>query len=753
MRLLFAYFDFSSLTGREEVFRSLKECELNFSSTYDYHVEKSFNEKKNNLLCTYVLSRREKPDEEQLPEGFWGDRIYNVTALVGENGTGKSTLLHWIIKSIVKGSKVTFPFLLAFQKTDSSETFVRYGRGIYGEKVSFKCPESICNEHNMTSDYPEELTQMKCMLIDNTLSASSISLDESYMRYYQTIIGKDPPYEENDTIIEQYKQLFNRSFAAAIRTNLQTSLVSYSFGASSRENRIGGVPGSEIIENLKTHFSYETYQELRFLFDQYHRDLLQEMEKEGFDVPFPKKVSAKLSSPYETLEDVCDKMGFLFTSEDWSKVNYYDNGSLLGRLCANTLVSLYNSFGYRGGIGFFLDEGSLDKGSNNNTSIVVLAKDAIKRFAGTTERGVQEQETIAKYESFIAFLEDNEDNLMEIFEPLGGSAFGYEKASTYVIDIQKTIDDETRLICFIKFLDRYREICDHSYFITFETGLSSGEKNMLHMMTQFRYALAGPSAYGDRFSSGDEVPNVLCNSKMLFYTPEHSKKEDTKDDSKNIICDTLLLFLDEADLTYHPEWQRKYVNILTGVLSRMFKSPYYKGAPADIGCKDIQIILATHSPLMLGDFPKASTIYLKKNKETGCTEVDYLPRQSSFGQNLYIMLKDDFFMTDTIGEFAKHKIDAVAHWCGDVRSCKKYLEDRKKAQKNKEESLTKQVITLSNAKKSKCRKWYKEISTHRATVQLLPPGIIRSKLLTELNACEDILTGLIKEYDPSFFKK
>ena len=32
-----------------------------------------------------------------LPERFWGENIYNVTALAGDNGSGKSTIMNCLM--------------------------------------------------------------------------------------------------------------------------------------------------------------------------------------------------------------------------------------------------------------------------------------------------------------------------------------------------------------------------------------------------------------------------------------------------------------------------------------------------------------------------------------------------------------------------------------------------------------------------------------------------------------------------------
>lgn len=122
-------------------------------------------------------------------------------------------------------------------------------------------------------------------------------------------------------------------------------------------------------------------------------------------------------------------------------------------------------------------------------------------------------------------------------------------------------------------------------------------------------------------------------------------------------CDSVILFIDEADLTYHPEWQRQFISIITEFLPRIFTDPYYAGSGS--GCKDIQIILSTHSPLILGDFPAASVTYLRR-QEDGTNQIDNCRQVITFGENLYTILRDSFYLKNgAVGEFARRKIEQV----------------------------------------------------------------------------------------------
>ena len=104
--------------------------------------------------------------------------------------------------------------------------------------------------------------------------------------------------------------------------------------------------------------------------------------------------------------------------------------------------------------------------------------------------------------------------------------------------------------------------------------------------------------------------------------------------------------MDEADLTFHPEWQRQLIQILTAFL------PLEYGA---CGVTDIQALLTTHSPLLLGDIPPNNVSFLRT-----AVNPENKTAQNTFGQNIHTILKSSFFLQNGVGEFARAKINKTA---------------------------------------------------------------------------------------------
>jgi uncharacterized protein YxeA len=105
---------------------------------------------------------------------------------------------------------------------------------------------------------------------------------------------------------------------------------------------------------------------------------------------------------------------------------------------------------------------------------------------------------------------------------------------------------------------------------------------------------------------------------------------------------SIILLLDESELGLHPEWQQRFIKWLTDFLNSELQPKF-----------SVQIILATHSPLMLSDIPHGNIVRLSK-----------LPQESeqkkTFGANIHRLLADSFFLSKGfIGEFARAKIEKV----------------------------------------------------------------------------------------------
>ena len=125
--------------------------------------------------------------------------------------------------------------------------------------------------------------------------------------------------------------------------------------------------------------------------------------------------------------------------------------------------------------------------------------------------------------------------------------------------------------------------------------------------------------------------------------------------------DNIVLFLDEAETTLHPEWQRRLVEYYIRFLEVFFPDRHF------------QLLFASHSPMLLSDIPAGNCCFLKsitkvgkdgcRGKTSVCNRMeDFLGEKNSntFGANIYDLYRYGFLMKNgAIGEFSARKIKGI----------------------------------------------------------------------------------------------
>lgn len=105
-----------------------------------------------------------------------------------------------------------------------------------------------------------------------------------------------------------------------------------------------------------------------------------------------------------------------------------------------------------------------------------------------------------------------------------------------------------------------------------------------------------------------------------------------------------LLLLDEAEIGFHPEWQRQYIKMLNEFMGYM---------RVKVGV-DFQIVLTSHSPIILSDLPVRCVNFLKREGDK--TEL-VSDEKETYGENVFNLYRRAFFMKDgLIGAFANDRL-------------------------------------------------------------------------------------------------
>lgn len=180
-------------------------------------------------------------------------------------------------------------------------------------------------------------------------------------------------------------------------------------------------------------------------------------------------------------------------------------------------------------------------------------------------------------------------------------------------------------------------------------------------MTRFHFK---NKSHFDQLSSGEKQQIFSIHS--IIY---HLKNIDSvhKSIESRLTYNSVFLILDEIELYYHPQAQKKTIERLLYVLEK---------ANLD-KVKHLNVVYLTHSPFILSDIPSELTLKLKDGKvykdET---------KQRTFAANITDLLTDSFFLENgLIGDFAKRKIDEVIAYLN-YKILNQEINQLKKALKN-----------------------------------------------------------------------
>lgn len=227
--------------------------------------------------------------------------------------------------------------------------------------------------------------------------------------------------------------------------------------------------------------------------------------------------------------------------------------------------------------------------------------------------------------------------------------------------ISVLIRDENKIG--FEFLKRYQEIkmieVDSSIdYILLEMinmsleGVSDGENYFLRLFSRIRQDIK-------------KIPNRFKNVTLLF---------------------------DEIELYLHPEWCRMIMDMLIKEVKQYDNINF-------------TILLATHSPFIISDIQREH-IHILNVDDSGNVYENKEAIQKSFAANIHTLFRDGMFMSSTVGEFSKNKINEVIKELEEA----KILGVEALGLKNKHENIIDSIgdDLLRNLLKNEFEKVYKE---------------------------------------------
>lgn len=108
----------------------------------------------------------------------------------------------------------------------------------------------------------------------------------------------------------------------------------------------------------------------------------------------------------------------------------------------------------------------------------------------------------------------------------------------------------------------------------------------------------------------------------------------------------LVILLDEADIYLHPEWQRMFLSELQNFFTNVFQG--YK----------VELIFTSHSPILVSDLIKEDVYVVEKYPSSGLTLISQADFET-FASNIHTMYQKGFFLDRTMGQLAYKYIEKL----------------------------------------------------------------------------------------------
>ena len=479
-----------------------------------------------------------------LPENFWGNGIYSLTAIVGNNGSGKTTAMRLMKRLFVEGSP----------RDEDVEVLIAYEMEgdicIYNHTDLKVVPEDGLGVHSTNSRGTFETLYYSGHFQPYTGAEGEMQLTGSYEASDAWLLVKDLQDYANVDTLHLGEPLYNHLAAYYAQNHYRICEI---LSLNGIEDLLMSVRLPQYIQFAPNRGGWNSIKLNRF------------MRSDEID----------LSGEHWTSKTIKEQA--------FERFVYYGIINLIAvrKGEPDVLLALLKEW-----VGMPKDDGTLK----------------------TLKRIIDDGQMKAETQTSLRALHYVTDRMAAICE------FD-EKTGAFFVNIKR---DKERLRLLMD------EVLGSQYFLTarffdilythcpgMDTTLSSGEQELLNLLSRLYYGIT-------------LAPQKFSN----LESPR-------------------LLLLDEAEIGFHPEWQRQYVKILTEFMGFMRVT---NGV-------DFQIVITSHSPIILSDMPVCCVNFLRR--EGGVVKA-VTDEKETFGENVFNLYRRAFFMEDgLIGEFARIKLDGV----------------------------------------------------------------------------------------------
>ncbi|MFW2524665.1 AAA family ATPase [Aliarcobacter butzleri] len=572
--------------------------------------------------CEYDEDKKELNivDKEETgefyPKNFFGDNI-NITAIVGENGSGKSSLVKLFEKIFLDKDSKKYIFISLNKKLFIySNLSIKKILTKYETELIFPDNLSLCS-YNAEIPYPYE--DRKDLHFREEFY--TINLQEKYIYKLMSFIIKNG----GDDIINFVSNVFkptemiiteNISYKKSIEDNIKVIMPEiFPFKEIELEN-----------DNIKEKLIYQKFTlidtVIKEIYVDKYDDFLEEESKKIFEENkelYRKefRINGSSASDDEILEELSYQV---FETNPLEKyiIDTLDKKELYNFFRENIYSCLYNYF-----ISSFIFRNKKDSELIKKPNVykylifyIIVSNALLDEFLNFIINDYFDSVYTPEIESL-------DELIKNIFDDMNISKIE-QFLKEQKINININYHDYESLNSQKPNIDNKKYFEDYYELFTFEFFDDNGKK-------------FSDLSHGEKIFYG-QILNIY------FYNLSSNIK------------DNLILCFDEPEISLHPMWQKEYLNRFINFIKTLDKN--------------IHLVFTSHSPFLLSDLPKQNVIFLEKDEKTGkcANATEKMKDFNTFGANIHTLLSHGFFMKDGLmGEFAKEKIDIAIKYLNQTK--------------------------------------------------------------------------------------
>lgn len=568
----------------------MDDTSFNFSSKYLFIATKDAKQKKIDITVSI---------NSNYIDNFFGNNISNITAIVGANGSGKTTILEMLIRILADDLYIHDGFIACFYNQQENQIITIH------DLVSFK-KRKIKTEWDVIINSNDQSISL----------AVPVIVDIGFDFY-------NHPNQYSISLLRNTKLIY---YSPAF------DLRNYPYGIKNSKNYIDVSTNNLLYEDSLNKNDIEDWDQLerhRFKNARRQFEFIQDKRFDLSEIHLPDTIEVHYnkSTPFEKQLSISDRslfdkirnQGNKYFSLVHSLIHKAEkagqerkiNAAKLEKIKLWFIINLVdNYFSNRAILGDLNGELNVDYEKIKDLNFFTTAKNLLIQQDWITK---QDFDFVELIESVFAII-DKKASRRNIDENNASFEVGISDAlEMYKWDVKLRMAYKENL--------GKSATKAYSFFDLNWRDMSTGEKAYLDLFSRLFFAYRRiTESLTDYLYSG--------NNEDFFY------------DEGVLTVNHIYILLDEPELGFHPKWQKKFIRVLTEYLSKLTNLK-------------IQVILTSHSPFVLSDLPKSNVIFVSREGDSPLKVTNASDQQETFGANIHDLFADTFFLGERlVGDFS-----------------------------------------------------------------------------------------------------